>query len=300
MGTILLSLCTRIPSLNFSQYSKGLTFYNLKSQSASFAGKNVFQLCTNSFNLNIPVVPTIKNNEGDDSKSLLRLVAGYSGDSISFDPLVIYYDENATYNFDGQLDAFKFYNSDKNVTSFYVFGDDSSRLSIDAIPFPDNYNPCTLRLGLKTEKDGNVVFAIRDITGSFLEKNIYLKDIIEDTNYLLSTGNQYEIYLPSGNYQNRFYLIISDVITDIPDVTPEKLFINVYWSHGILRAEIILPDSIKGVLSICNLNGQILFNQKIYISGSYEFQPLLKNGIYIISFIYQDKKVSKRILICDS
>ncbi len=61
-------------------------------------------------------------------KPLIRLIAGYSSDSMSYDPFVLYYDEKATFNFDGQLDALKLFNTDAGVTNFYVFGNDDSKL----------------------------------------------------------------------------------------------------------------------------------------------------------------------------
>ena len=64
----------------------------------------------------------------------MRLVAGYDKDSLSFDPFVIYYDDLATHNYDGQYDALKLFNTDINVTNYYIFSADNRELSISGIP----------------------------------------------------------------------------------------------------------------------------------------------------------------------
>ena len=69
-----------------------------------------------------------------DPRPLIRLAAGYTDDTLSFDQLVIYFDEKATDNFDGQLDALKLMNTDYMVANFYTVGPDGKKLSISALP----------------------------------------------------------------------------------------------------------------------------------------------------------------------
>jgi hypothetical protein len=230
------------------------------------------------------------------TKSLIRLVAGYSSDSISYDPLVIYYDEKATFDFDGQLDALKLYNTDASVTNFYVFGNDESRLSIDAIPLPDE-NVCTLRLGLKTEQSGEVTFKIRDCENIFLDKRITLTDLVAGTNRELTLGDQHRVYLAAGDYQNRFFLNVSNDLTDIPDYTSDKYLFKVYSTHEILKAEIILPPAESGILTVCSITGQVLYNREIYVSGYYEFNPSVIAGLYLVTFSSRNKRISKMLFI---
>jgi fibronectin-binding autotransporter adhesin len=197
--------------------------------------------------------PFSKSGE-EGVKPIVRIVAGYSGDTLSYDPFVIYYDDKATYNFDGQLDALKIYNSDKNVTNFYVFGSDGSKLSIDAIPINTD-SLCILRLGLKTEKDGEITIRIKDITGKFLEETILLYDVITGFSQNLFPEGVYKLYLPAGDYQNRFYLNLSNQATAIPEIPSVTDRIKIYSSHGIVKVEINPPEYKNGVLTMCNLTG---------------------------------------------
>jgi hypothetical protein len=162
-------------------------------------------------------MPSNPLNEYNSVISLVRFVAGYSDNIIPFDPIVIYYDKNATLRFDDQLDASKLYNSDAAVTNFYLFDLDGIRLPIKTLPFTGEF-PCSLRLGLKTERAGDVIIRISEITEIFLDKVIELTDLVTGITINLTPDKEYKIYLPAGDYQNRFFLNLSGNLTDISDV----------------------------------------------------------------------------------
>ncbi len=237
--------------------------------------------------------PLIKSdNKGN--KAFLRLVAGYADDPGSFDPLVIYFDINATKNFDGQLDALKLFNTDYMVTNFYSFGDDDSRLSINSLPLTDE-NPCTIRLGLKTERNGEVIFKIKDLEGEFFYKEITLYDKVTGEEQDLLSGNQYKVLLPAGHYQERFYLNLSNAPTYVTDPKDNPDFFNIYSYHSTLFVRINSFSIKEGWLSIFNLSGQLLYKYKINSAGEYQFNPVLNEGLYIISFTYGTNKITRKL-----
>jgi hypothetical protein len=237
--------------------------------------------------------PFIKSGS-KGSKPFLRLEAGYSDDPLSFDPLVIYFDIKATGNFDGQYDALKLYNTDYSVTNFYSFGGDGSRLSINALPFTDE-ELLTVRLGIRTERDGEVIFRIRDIEGDFFYREISISDLVAGTEQDLLNGNTYKVTLPAGHYQERFYLNLANTPTAIPDPADQADEVLFYTYHGILKAKINLPWFRNGMLTIFNLSGQMLYKYPISSPGEYEFTPPLRAGLYIVSFTTETRKISKKL-----
>ncbi len=54
------------------------------------------------------------------------------------------------------------------------------------------------------------------------------------------------------------------------------------------------PD---GILTLCDLTGRILSVKKFYEPGHYEFNPGIKNGIYVVSFLSGTRRCSKKIFI---
>lgn len=228
--------------------------------------------------------------------SYVRFEAGYSDNAESFDPAVIYLDPNATCDFDGKYDAYKILGNDSNKTNFYTFGCDSSMLSINCLPSAGD-DPYRVRLGLKTEKDADIIFRIRDLLVDFPYRYISILDVVTGVNQDLLNGHEYRINLKTGHYQHRFYLILSDALKTTIDHIPGDDGFNVYSSRGILKVEISLPITGSGILTIYNLLGQAIFQYKIPGPGSYEFDPAIKDGIYIVTFRTGNREIPKRIFI---
>lgn len=233
----------------------------------------------------------------NNSRSLIRLTAEFSDDSLSVDPLVIYFDEKATETFDGQLDALKLMNTDFMVTNFYAVGPDGVKLSICALPVISD-TLYKVPLGLKINRDGNILFKIRNLEGNLAEMEISISDVSAKTEHDLLSGKDYRLDLTTGLYENRFFLNFRNIGTGITDNTGggDDLF-TVYCSHGILKIKIHSLPAAEGILIISNLTGQLPLIKKYYEPGYYELNPGLKSGIYIISFLSGTRRSSKKVFI---
>ncbi len=154
--------------------------------------------------------------------SILRLGAAFGDDPSSTDPLVIYFDEKASSGFDGQLDALKLMNTDYYVPSFYSFGTDGKKLSINALPgSPEEL--CTIPLGLNNLIDGYIVFRIIYAGEGLSGKKIFITDAASGAEYDLLDNKEYRIYLNAGEYKSRFYLNISPLATEIPETAIRRI-----------------------------------------------------------------------------
>jgi hypothetical protein len=237
-------------------------------------------------------------SDGIKSGQLLRLTACFSDDPPSKDPVVIYFDEKAVEGFDSNLDALKLMNTDFKVPNIYAVSANGRKLSISGIPFI----PDTLRnvpLGLKINKDGFVIFRILDIEGMFSEMGISLTDNVTGIEQNLLPDNEYSIYLAAGEYQNRFFLNLSNVSTGISGKTNDDDLIRIYSSHGVIKAEINSPPGENGILKLYDLTGQVIFIRNIYAPGYYEFNPVINVGVYIVSYISGTRRSTKKIFIQD-
>ena len=239
--------------------------------------------------------PLIKS--GGESRPLIRLTAEYEDDTLSADPAVIYFDEKATENFDGQLDALKLMNTDWFVTNFYSIGSDGRKMSINAFPLITD-TLYRVPLGLKINMPGNILFKVKTLEGDLNDMEIYFTDTIAKVRQLVDRMNGYEANLAAGQYDNRFFLEFRNLSTGIPDNTaqPEDLF-NIYSTGGILKLEINELYGREGTLTLINFTGQILLTCKYYDRGIYELSPGFKSGIYIASFSTGSKRSSKKIYI---
>ena len=228
--------------------------------------------------------------------SFLKLTTAFSDDTASFDPFVVYFDEKATAEFDSQLDALKLMNTDLKVPNLYSVSPAGSNLSISAMPDIVSTSD-TIPLGLKLNRDGFIIFRIRNNEGSFSALSISLYDKIAGTEQDLLPDKEYKLYLTTGEYLNRFFLNLSSVATGVHDHnTGEDLF-SIYSSHGILKTEINTLSGKEGTLKISNLTGQTIYLAKVYECGYHEFSPGIKDGIYIVSYVTGNRRSSKKLFI---
>lgn len=236
-------------------------------------------------------------SESKGTTPLVRISAGYSDNISSFDPFVIYYNANSTSGYDGQYDALKLFNTDNSVTNFYVFAEDNNKLSINALPF--TYDTlCSVRLGLKTEKNGEVLFTVKDVEGFFTDRTIRITDVYSGKSEVLTTYNDFSVYLAAGDYQNRFYLNIYSLTTGSGEtVFSEETLLKAWASNGCIKTRIMLPEGQNGKLTIVNQNGQVLLSRNIYESGSYELPSHYQEGIYIITLTTTLTRKSVRVVL---
>ena len=235
-------------------------------------------------------------SDGVNSIPLIRLTACFSNDKVSYDPVVIYFDEKATTGFDSRFDAFKLMNTDLLTPNLYAVASDGNNLSIDALPVTDD-SLLVVPLGLKTEKDGSITFMINDISNLPSGTQIYLRDELTGADQVLNQNRGYNIYLAAGEYNNRFSLRFVKGSPDIPENRPGTGMLNVYNSNGTLIADISLLYGNRGTLFIINISGKIMFRKEIYEPGYHEFNPQIINGVYIVNFISGSSRDTKKIII---
>jgi hypothetical protein len=217
---------------------------------------------------------------GTVEPDLLRLTASFSDDSTLFDPTVIYTDEKATFDFDGQLDALKLYNTDFNVPSFFSFGNDGSRLSINSIP--GVVDQCSIRLGLRIEREGDVVFRVAALKGDSFCNILSITDRTTGMTTDITEGRCYRVALTAGDYTDRFWLNLSNTITGVPEMPVAGEWARIYQHSGILKVEINLQEFEDGHLTIYNLSGQPLNQYAVVGPGYHEFTPSVRDGIYLV------------------
>jgi hypothetical protein len=258
----------------------------------------VFVLCLNSFAVIVAGKADCSSSAESPAKGtkpLIRLAAGYSDDTTSFDPFVIYYDDNASYNFDGQYDALKIFNTDINVTNYYVYSYDNRQLSINGIPSCDS--SISLQLGLKTGKDADIVFKIKDIDEALSCKTLIISDRLTGISQLIRPGQKYIVTLEAGHYTDRFSLTISDASVGLQPLNNIDADFSVFSAYGILNVEIPEHNKTEGLFTLLSIGGNVLIRKRIIYPGRYEFVLPLRNGIYIASYFSEGRICTRKIFI---
>lgn len=248
----------------------------------------------NTVRVNDLTHPFLKTNEDVDNL-YFRLTTTYTDSPRSSDPMVIYFDENATRKFDSDFDALKLMNTDHDVTNLYSLLPGGAKLSINALPeIVDSI--ITIPLGLTTYKSGEISFRIKDFENLYLGMKIYLHDAATGRNQDLLPEKEYKIYLEAGEYTSRFSIRLINNGPDLPDIDHNDSF-HIYYSNGSLEANIGYLDGHEGVLHLFDMAGHKLLTGKVFENGRYKFNPKVSNGIYIVVLLFGNDVKTKKILI---
>ena len=246
-------------------------------------------------NITQPFYKSVKSVIGEDL-NLLRLTIAFDTDTSSKDPLVIYSNENASDLFDSKYDALKLMNTDLRFPNLYAVNPGNSKLSVCAVA-PPYGSGLTIPLGVKLNIDGNVIFRISKVSGTFKDMEIVLVDSLYSVRKVISGGGEFRISLPRAEYLNRFYLTFNALSTG--ENTPESITrdLQAWVSDGIIKVNISELSGGNGIIYITNIAGQKLLESSVYNTGYHEFEAPAKNGVYIMTLVSGGKRSIQKFII---
>lgn len=224
---------------------------------------------------------------------LLRFTAGFDGSGGNEDPLVVYFDEASTRNFDRESDALKLLNTDWQVPNIYTITPDASKLSVNSVPPPvDTIN--VIPVGLKTDKDGWILFNLKDLNNFPDHLFLYFADSRTGICQDLRAKADVRLWLKAGTYDDRFSLIFS-----LKDLQYKPVNENFFaYSFGeTLYIYLRLDPGERSDLAVYNMLGQPVFRRELFINGFEQIPTDLKAGIYVIRLSSSKGFYSKKVFI---
>lgn len=172
---------------------------------------------------------------------------------------VVYFDELASKNYDGKLDALCLYSSLNDVPNLYTLTDKNLPLSINALP--DNIqNECEIPLGIKLNTQGFYTLYF-DECHNLDKTHIYLADNYENETINLKTDSEYDFFFPGGQINNRFKIhfkrnnppIINSSIENIQTLEDDEFH---YKLPNTIFSDLDLYDELKIQIKIEGINNQ--------------------------------------------
>jgi hypothetical protein len=227
---------------------------------------------------------------------LIRLTASFTETSDHHDYTVIYFDDKATIEFDGQLDALKLMNTEILIPNLYTITPGGTNLSINALP-PAAKSSSRVALGVKTNASGFITFKICDIDSSLSMRRVFLTDTTTGLEQNLLPDLEYKVYLSAGEYPGRFFMTVTDISAEIRQEYSENNAFTVYHTSGLLKAVVNNLTGEDGTLTVYDLTGQAFLVTKIYEPGQYEYHPNIKEGIYMVSLVSGRDRTTRKIFI---
>jgi hypothetical protein len=225
---------------------------------------------------------------------VIRLSAAFDQAGAPTDPTVIYFDALATREFNGELDALKLLNTDDQVPSLFTVSADKEWVSIKGMAYSVD-SISEIPLGISTRKTGWIVIKASDLDNIPAGLHVYLFDTETGMNQDLQNSMQYRVYLPAGEYADRFRLKLSLVDLIDKPVAPDGFF--AWFTGEDLRIKMKLDPEENALISVCNLMGQVVWRQEVSGEGYGEISKRLTTGIYVVSLYRKTGIQSQRIFI---
>ncbi len=234
-------------------------------------------------------------SEDEVTDFLLRLNAQFTDDSKSVDPMVVYFNNNASEGIDKEYDALKLMNTDVNIPSLYATIKGGTKLSISALPEMDN-KTVAIPLGLKVCREGELHFSINNMKNMPAVLRVYFYDAHTGVNQSLLNNEAYKVRLKPGEYLNRFSLKLINNTIDSPYDDPNDVLV-VYSSNGIIKANVRSLQNNTGMLMLFDMTGHQIGRLQINEAGNYEMQPHLCAGLYFLRLISGDIENTRKVFV---
>jgi len=238
--------------------------------------------------------PFFHKSAQQEIRPIIRLTARFEKDSSKTDATVVYFDPLATAGFNWEKDALKMLNTDPAVPSLYSLADDNQWLSINGLP--NSWDSIReIPLGLTTLQPGMVVIRASDMERIPDGVHVYLYDSETGMNQDMQNSLQYRVFLPKGEFSNRFWLKISQ--TDLVNKPETGNMFLAYCSGDELRIKLMLEPGENALLTVCNTTGQIVWRQDVGGVGYGEIVQHLTSGIYVVSLYRSTGIQSQKVFI---
>lgn len=226
------------------------------------------------------------------TEPLLRLSAGFTDDGYRSDPVVLYFDNHYSRDFEQETDALKLMNTDPTVPSLYVPAS-GQRLSVSAWP-ADIDSTESIPLGLATERDGYISFTMPVIERMPSGWHFYLYDKDADITHDLHKTAPYRLLLRKGTYDARFFLVFKPERDASSGNTP---LYHAFHAGNNLYGQFDNVPGEKCRITVSNVAGQILLRKDFTGNGRHLLGSQYSGGVYIVTFNAGKQQVSKKVFI---
>jgi hypothetical protein len=230
-----------------------------------------------------------------DSRMILRFSAGFDEKNSIPDNYLLYFDPQATLQFDTEKDALKLINTDLSVPNLYSITPDVKQLSISGMAEPVD-SLTRIPLGIKILKDGWVNLTAKDISRLPTDINLYLLDKEKNITQDLSLHPLYRVSLKAGEYNQRFALLFARTDGMVTPTPAEKIF-TISKINTSVMVTINLPDGEPGKLYVTNLLGQTVLEREVTNLQTVDISSGISSGVYVVTLAAGKLSQSEKTLI---
>jgi hypothetical protein len=238
------------------------------------------------------LTPTFHKPTGNTNPTL-RISMKYAAEPLS-DNMVIYFDNDATENYDKGFDALKLNNTDTRIPNLYSISTDKQALSINALPYILD-STTVIPLGIETAKNGPLIINVQDAQNMPLGLRAYIIDRQTMEYHDIIDTHPYTLTPPQGVTKDRYAIVFSK--KDLADTKLIQQDINAYYLQNNLHVWLNLSTGSNGTLKLFDISGRVIYQNDLDGYGEHVINTPYSNGIYILNFYGQGKVFTKKIFI---
>lgn len=248
---------------------------------------------TNDVRIN-DLAPHFHKETQAETRPLLRVTARFGMNESVGDPLVVYFDEEATPVFDIRRDALKLMNTDAVEPSFYAVAQDSVKLSIDALPLPGD-SITMVPLGIKTQSEETVIFKFNGFENMPVNMFVYFCDNQTGIKQNMLLHPEYRTSLATGDHLNRFSLLFSKHDLRYQPEKNRTFYVYSYMNRLFIYTAMPMED--QADMTVYNMLGQPAVHQRLQGNGYREMDLDTGTGVYIVTIRSSTEVYTKKIYI---
>jgi len=219
-----------------------------------------------------------------DNKDEDVLILKVSGNGYS-DEIMLRHLEQASVNYDKNLDALKFRGSDEAPQLGSVSAD-HLQLSVNTFPASEMYT--IIPLLFEAPADGEYTFSLMSSNG-FLTEEISLEDLQTNTRTGLNEGDFYKFYANADDETNRFLLHLKTGDEEIPEWEDQVV---IYSFDNMICVRV--PEN-TGQIFVYNLLGQEV--RHIEIDKTTTYIHVENTGSYIVRVLQEGTASVKKVVV---
>jgi hypothetical protein len=220
------------------------------------------------------------------------------------DEMAIRFHEDATMDFDGNLDAYEFKSSDLNMPSLGLRGSDDILASIFSLaPIQETTSiPMELYVGL----GGTVYFDVQGMVSCPWINSCAIYDAQTETTYNLRQGQPTGIEMEAGDFTNRYFLVLQPVTADqgpshgLAEQDPNinnAIQMYIQGDDLVIMAQVGSEAALTNV-SIHNVAGQLLLDKRqMNLMNQQRLNIQGLKGILLIQLTQEEKIISVNKLV---
>lgn len=224
-----------------------------------------------------------KSNELTEMRIRIKISKGLLSDET-----LIYFDPEATNQFDPEFDAEKLFSEQEGSPEIYTLAEPDHSLCINILA----ENPVSVPLGISFNEEDTLTLSGFDFEGIPAETGIFLEDKMLNALVNVREQPEYRFYHTSFQAESRFTVHFMNVASQA-----EPLIFNEpdFWCSGN-SVYVTNPTNIKGEFNIYSLDGRLIEKIEI-IRGDQVIRLNVPTGFYILRMPASRSASGRKIFI---